>query len=820
MRCSQLNHKRSSRNAVQRQRRGLFRRFLVLLVVGLLSCMLFGMTFASETPARAAANEPSSQGYVTDNAHMFTTVQKQQLVKASKAARYHFYILTINSFGGRQPEQYAAKIFKDWRLSNQDVLAVLSEQEKHIQLEYHNPTLEQAINSQSYRSSSGSPLDQFVAQYFIPYAQQGNISNGLVHLIKAASSLKAKGGAGSAHHTGLWVLLFVILIAAAVGLLVWLIRRIQQRKRLLLQKQNNSERVQQLRRQLSDIQEALEPYVEFSTGKTKTLVQENGQSVSSLMITSGERHQQLEQTSASIVRLRTVRRILQDTDAFLKDADTQVNALQAEADRLKAAENEVKSGLSSAEQELQNLQHELERYQHANGYEAMVMAQQVNGVQQGVKEVSEQRVFDPVGAVKLLDGLHAYIRKTAEDLTKLQVMKQFLDTLPEEIRRTREQIKRCIDSEDLPLDPQAACAPLNQAEQEESKLEEALRTGDVEQAEVLQQAMHERMQDALQQVQNIQHWKHQNEEELRRIRAFQEQLESTYSQAENVLERLKASYVRKHADQAADQLQQLKQVASKLLECSAPAFVLQQQKEYEDARGTLVRAMELFREAEQLASFCLHADSQYEERKSKLRNEVMDVWSGYHRARTEMEVEKLPESETLREHIRALVQQHEKLENAFAKAPFDLDELEYGKKQLASDIENFQHSVKKLAEEKRQAEEKLEEIRQQYDYRYNRYGSRLGDTIYTTHYNSTMDSVMRMFELGLFMDALSEMNTFHTDYYDDDLFHQNFGMDAWNAGDDGWDTGGDSGFDSGGGDWGDSSGGGDWGGGDDGGGDW
>ncbi|WP_338128717.1 TPM domain-containing protein [Aneurinibacillus migulanus] len=67
--------------------------------------------------------------------------------KAAKDEPYTFYVLTVNSLDGKEPSDYATKVYNERRLGADDILLLISKQERRIEMNFNNTVLQEKLDA-------------------------------------------------------------------------------------------------------------------------------------------------------------------------------------------------------------------------------------------------------------------------------------------------------------------------------------------------------------------------------------------------------------------------------------------------------------------------------------------------------------------------------------------------------------------------------------------------------------------------------------------------------------------------------------------------
>lgn len=209
--------------------------FIFFLSIILLNSNLIS---ASDFPA------PSSD-YVNDYANMFSQEEKAMLSSLLQETRANitaeFVIVTIESFEGYAPSDYATKLFNEWGIGKADkdngLLIVYGKTENKIWV-----TTGYGLEGILPDSKLGRYLDD----YYVPSRDAGNVSQGIILfsiemskiLIENAEEIKS-GEAGNKTSSFIFIIMAVIFVL----LIIFLIRMNKSQAKLSNNKNNKNSKV-------------------------------------------------------------------------------------------------------------------------------------------------------------------------------------------------------------------------------------------------------------------------------------------------------------------------------------------------------------------------------------------------------------------------------------------------------------------------------------------------------------------------------------------------------------------------------------------------
>lgn len=170
--------------------------------------------FVMFAPSLAFAIDiPPRQGHVQDLAGMLTPQGAAGVGKAAAGGSYQFYVLTVDSLKGKDASVCAACVYKAWQLEENEMMILLSKNDRRIEMSFRNPALLQALDAlppdyDGDGNKKESKIDELVGKHFTPRAKQGDFAGGLLALIAAtnrfapAAEIASPGGVEGAAAAG------------------------------------------------------------------------------------------------------------------------------------------------------------------------------------------------------------------------------------------------------------------------------------------------------------------------------------------------------------------------------------------------------------------------------------------------------------------------------------------------------------------------------------------------------------------------------------------------------------------------------------------
>ncbi|WP_020618459.1 TPM domain-containing protein [Paenibacillus daejeonensis] len=144
-----------------------------------------------------ASGLPDNLGPLQDRAGFFTAEQKAE-IKQDIASKENlgFYVLTVGSLNGRDAAEYATAIYEHWGLEERDVLFLIAQQERIVEVRFNNDQLKAAMDNQlpaDYDDDGNTTepkINEILDVHFVPFAREGNFKEALTQTFLILDPLK------------------------------------------------------------------------------------------------------------------------------------------------------------------------------------------------------------------------------------------------------------------------------------------------------------------------------------------------------------------------------------------------------------------------------------------------------------------------------------------------------------------------------------------------------------------------------------------------------------------------------------------------------
>lgn len=669
----------------------------------LLVCML-GLLWI---PGVNAAEIPSKQGLVLDEAGLLTSAEASTLAKAATGDRYTFHILTIETLNGSNATTYATDVSKAWGLSTRDILLLISSEESQIELNLsNNSELHSSINAWSQKKGGAvgsGAIKELLDTYFIPHAANGDIAGGISSLMKATHSLGS--GASSVNTAGsssfAWLGIGVILIGATVIVGGVFLIVIGNRRRKELEEQQ--ELLGDLLVQANQAIESLKPFQGIVQGKTAEMVQGITKRLSSYLIQLSELRNDEQAANPPFYRLaalKTATEKLHNSNSSFRTAlqeEEKHIAIISEADRnVKQRITELKSVIPELEQQLLDTSKE-------TGYELPRIMEDLKVLAEVTAQADQLELFDPIAAQAMTEEAQDQQQQLEKDVQDVNTYENKIRNFPESMASIRTHIAQVIEQNSLHNMKVKPYDHLEKATSEVIALEAPLRSGDMNEVRKIAGRLDILLEDAVAMTERQALLRQNNLRDLETIRTRWSQLKQQSDGLQSRIREAQTRFVQKHLSDSIDNLEEW---AARLREGAASvpqieSWTRDERGEYDNAHQALTRLLSLQEDAGQQFNAISNNLDTLNERLDKANRMF---YEGQERADA---AQRLLQSRGLMHTSRfqlSSLPEYSELQHSLARGPFDLDELESLAHSYQSQIGSFVDEASRLVRQKEEQE--------------------------------------------------------------------------------------------------------------------
>lgn len=684
----------------------------------------------------SAAGIPSQEGFVTDNAGMFSSAEAKSITANASGDLVTIHILTINALNGTSPTRYAEAVYESWGLSTRDLLLLISASDQSIELNFNNPGFQASLNDWSVHqggSTGEAAITELLDTYFIPYAREGDFAGGSTALIKAihsiAESSSTAGGTvgngspssgtdketapmpgttvGSTNPSGSSMLKMTAILAGVLVVafvLFVVLTGLRRRKQLNEQK----EQLSQLLVRANHALESLSPFQGIVQGQTGELVEGISKRLSAKLVEISSLQSDDQVVTPPIYRLSALKSAmgqLQQTNASfgaaLEEEEKKI-AVISEADR------NVKKRITELKEDTPELEEQLQEAVKETGYALEEIAEDLKELAEETSKADQLELFDPIAAQEITEDAQERQEKIEQDLKDVELYDEKLNKFPSVLAAARTKITGIIEQNSLhnmkvkPLDR------LEEARQTSLTLEAPLRTGDMDEVRKIGANMDLLLEDAIAMTEKQAVLRQNNQRDLEAFRTKWSELKQRQAELQGRINEARVQFEEQHVAPVEDVLTEwstrLREAASELAQIEN--WTHDERGEYDKAHQAL----------EHLLSLQDEVSGQYDKVSASLNalNERLDkVRRLFSEGQSLAEsTQRMLYSRGLSSRIRLelpISPEFNELKHRLSSYPFNLDELEALGRSYHSQITSYVNEANRIIRQKEE-EERLAQL--------------------------------------------------------------------------------------------------------------
>lgn len=690
---------------------------------------LFLMISLLWIPGVYAAAIPAQQGYITDEAGLLESGDKNTISANTTGDFVNIYVLTVDSLNGSEPDKYAESVYNSWGLSTRDLLLLISAEDQQIELNFNNPGFQASLNawSQNQGGTTGSAaITQLLDTYFIPYAREGDFGGGITALIKAIHSIaegpsQVGGGAvdstsnlnngttgrpepsvGTSSRSGSSMLTIVSILIGSALLLVVLfvvISGLRRRKQLTEQQEQLSNLLVQANHAL----ESLKPFQGIAQGKTGEMVEGINKRLSGHLVEISSLQNDTQGTPPPFYRLSALKLAIekmqqtQSTFRAALEAEEKNIAVISEADRnVKKRINELKKDTPELEEQLQDAVEE-------TGYELHEIVEDLKELAEETSKADQLELFDPIAAQEITEDAQERQEKIEKDLQDLDIYDDKLNDFPSVLAATRQRIAGIIEQNSLHNMKVKPYDHLDQASIVAQTLEAPLRIGDMDEVRKIAANLDLLLNEAVAMTERQAQIRQSNRKNLESVRSEWNQLKQYRERLQGRIKETRIYFIEQHVANLEDTLTEwstrLREGASKVPEIET--WTSDERGEYDKAHSGLEQLLSLQQEAMRQFDGVSESLDSLNVRLDKVKRLLSDGQSRANLAQTMLHSRGL--SSRIRFEL-TLLPEYSELEHRLAAPPYNLDELESLSRSYESHIAAFVNEANRLVRQKEEEE--------------------------------------------------------------------------------------------------------------------
>ncbi|MBP1995902.1 septation ring formation regulator EzrA [Paenibacillus eucommiae] len=733
-----------------------------------------------------AAEIPNKKGIVTDLAGMFPKDQIQSLEKASVDKTYKFYILTVESLGGENSADYASSVYNSWKLQANDILLLISKNERRIEMNFKNSELQAQMDAlgpdyDQDGSLDQSKLEEFVTKHFIPWAKKGDFVQASLTLVNetnrliapvpvptgskevaTATALPASSSPTAAiqqkstvdiEQIGTYVT-FVVLAAAALVLIMigW-----SKKRRLASLRPSISSLLVETHR----ANEELRPFMGMTQGTTARMVQAIDEQLASLMVQVGALEKEFEETKVFLLHIGKLNQLYGKYKKHIDMLAASLAERRKDIEHIVETDKTVKRSIHELADNLQTLKAELNKAVTETSFPLTRIFEECAVIETELKESDDLDVFDPIEAEKLIHSAAEKCKQTSHALKLVPGYKNKYHTFPATAADFREQIADIIRLNHLTnvMERLNPFARIDKSREIAETMYVELQQGNLNLVIKWAEEIDRLLAKALAMTNRQASLRQQNQKDIQFIENELKSCEAEVRYLSEELMRMRSAYTENHWKLLEERLVLMKSHLRGAEEQLPQIKLLSHddRQEFDLARAGLDDWLTKLNEADTISRQCRDAFRSLDERLARARQQNDDLWQLFEQTRSLIHSESLPISTLWEQIIEAAYNSHQRLSGWLNAIRFNLDDIENELNRQRDSLTDFNQAVKQMIEEKRDAERQFQYAAQQYQAMHLRAGSRINGRRYSSSYSSLMDDAKSLMAKGLFAEAASRI---------------------------------------------------------------
>jgi uncharacterized membrane protein YgcG len=717
---------------------------------------------------------PSKSGIVRDIAKMIPKESIPYIERAAKGKPYTFYLLTINRLDGQDAAEYATEVYHKWKLTADDILILLSKEDRRVEMNFNNPALQEKIDALPNDDSSRSKLSAFVDKHFIPKAKEGNFARATITLMEATKQLKPvpivptpekpakdlpsgnkqskpasenesqpvtvpKEPEGPSALVLFWNSIPWPRVGIAAGLAALCI--------LLVAWMWQLQRLRKIRTQIpavmATVSQALERvhhYTELYQGATQQQAAAIEQQLTASIIALESSLKEMKQISFAHTLLPKFKSQLDAADNVRQTREKEAAELTKQIEQIEVTERQLVDSIREARARLQQLEYEYRQEISTRGWTLEAIDQRYHTLVSRVQTVDDMDTFDPMGANAIMDTSKVEIEQLAQDIASIAHYANLYQQFPNEVASSRTRFESIVQEHRLKLiriDPYGC---LEQARDTNERMLEQLRSGNISEAVQLAERRGQHLTDAVHMTQRLADLKLKNAEDIQAIANRFSNLPEEERHMNGLHQRISHTYRSNYWNHAWELyhngLSVIANMRSRL--DNVRSLSSEEVQEYEMARQELDGMLQAWQDQDR-------NQRQYEELVMKLdqaleliNRQMKSGEQAYTRAQDAIRRNRLVQAWRYAEE--SLMKLDSGLKQLLAQPPYDIDLQSELSSQYAREAEAYLQDVERTAIVKRDAERTMNDMEARYRSTYHRTNRKVRLSHFDSQYSQIMSS--------------------------------------------------------------------------------
>lgn len=759
---------------------------------------VIALLFLSAATVHAAAL-PEQAGVVTDPVRLFDTNEAEQIAKSVQNQKVELFLLTARGLDEKEGEQLANDAYDQWKLSEDQVMLVVTVEPNYVHLVFDNQSLASLVSQSDARNAKG-----VIDHTFVPLAKQGKIAEGVIAVSRYLNELQepaskeqtptpasqppvtatptpqpqptlemeakptsqepasaevtpsspATPDTPSAQEKS-WMPTILTLLALVC---LWLLGRqtllmIQSKRLLALTRTIHAEAAPLINKTMvSELFREMEKG--FIQGETMKKVAQLEQATLSLHNQSQHLQEQLEKQKVPLWSSLKFRQGLWDLYEVVQQHKQQAEQNQAQVTEMEELSIRVRQAVEHAKQRIGDMTALVEAFAQETSFSLSQKKKELEHVTQLLAKADNLDEFDFLQAEGFVTEAHQLFDQMSISMSELKDQIKLHRDFPLRIQFREEELRRIVSREQFLLTDADPFAMLQEAADEVSRMAVHLETGHSHEAKRSTQKIEDRLQHATKVVtQMIQHRDHSLEtvRKIEKLLAELKPFDDVFQQEMTELKRQFAEvHIQEQSSRYADIKRSRKTLEELLIEIKAAVDPLVQQ--YERAHQRSKQANQLLSHIENLREQCLSYREMLEEKAWSVSNRFVEEKNLFYQSVSSYE-ELETEFRNMRSSITEIEIEMERLRGLLAKQHVDLYQIEEQLSTFERIVDEFAHRVQSLVREKEMTIRQCIQFQNDFLERWVFYAGEINLSRYNRQFEELQENVDRLIQLGLYADA-------------------------------------------------------------------
>ncbi|WP_169447588.1 septation ring formation regulator EzrA [Paenibacillus daejeonensis] len=705
-----------------------------------------------------------------DRAEMLPDGAAERLSAIRADGTLPFYVLTLPYLGSNQtPARLATHHYNELKLGQNDVLLVIFESKRVVELTFVDPELQMALDqwaaSQSSGSSDVSSSSAFLDRHFVTLARDGQLEEALGNLMLEMEAL-VSGTAPTAAGTSATVTVIspsqnavtnpngLAILGVSAGLLLFFGALWLWTSQLKLrQLQAQEARIPELMAATERCRDQMRPFAGFVQGQTEQHVDQIDRSLSELLLALDSLRNRAGERQTSLLRKSRTDRLIIELQEILDQSSVLLERIGQQIAELADTDKRIRTKTDKLGSRVDVLREKLEQLKSTTGYPLTVLAAELERLNASLAAADQLEVFDPVAASREAAATREAADHLEEQLSKISVYDNKLSDYAKAAAAAAGTIESLSNEHNI----QVAVARLQlQSLPDQSSfivehLEEQLRQGNVDEVARLDEEVERLLTEAVERVRLLGKLKQQNLQDLdylarkcERLADMEVELNAGFEELQGVYHESLWQPLQREFQAHCSELQRMRQAMDEVRLLTG-----EEEQAYEQAHERLARWLETAQAADRSVNACrtlLHELDQRVERARLIHAGLEQQLRDLHHLISTEQLTVLPAwDEAFADIRRSYTDVTERLQ----RMPYPLDRIEKELAYCAGELRLVENQINTQLAHKREAERLLHVAHGYYD--------RFANHAYASRFHAIHTQSHQLFMQGRYEESVLHM---------------------------------------------------------------